>query len=77
MIFKKSFLVASGGLAKGDLTPLVGKGGSLVVIDRKPSLWLLVWNVGGAIALYWRVLTPMVVRVHDTKTHLWHIIVSR
>ena len=46
-------LVVSGrGWANGDLMPPVDKGGPLVVIDRKPKLWLLIlWNVGGAIAL--------------------------
>ena len=33
-IFTKTFLVASGRLGHGDLTPPVGKGGPLVVIDR-------------------------------------------
>ena len=49
----KNFL-SSDGLrwGKGDLTSQAGKGGPLVITDRKPKLWLLVlWNVGGAIAL--------------------------
>ena len=32
--------------------PPVGKGGPLVVIDRKPSLWLpVLWNVGANVAI--------------------------
>ena len=47
------------GWANGDLTPWVGKGGPLVVMDRKPKLWLLVlWNVGSARANI-TVMTPI------------------
>ena len=49
---QKHFQQRAVGWANRDLTPQVCKGGPLVVIDRKPKLWLLVlWNVGGAIAL--------------------------
>ena len=59
-------------------TPTIGKGGPLVVIDRKAKLWLLILqNVGVAIALiqwYWHDFASTVVCMHDAKTHQWHII---